>query len=145
MHFTLEKSRSAFTLVEIIVVIVIVSVLSTIALPKMTTVIERFQAKEGEQILLAFYGAEQRFAMENSRRTCSAYPCALWTSSLTALDVTARTTPKFGSPYFVGGSPQVIRIDRLQQSSTLYTLAIGFDGKITCLNNATLCAKMKYN
>ncbi len=145
MTFHFKKLNPAFTLIEIIVVIVIVGVMSAIALPKMGAAIERFRAKEGEQVLIALYGAEQRYAVDKFNKTCSDSSCQFWTPNLTLLDVdNTRTPPNFNSPSWVGGSSP-IRIDRMNGAALLYTLTINYTGSITCSNNATLCAKMKYN
>lgn len=66
MKKTTTKSRdSAFTLVEIIIVLVTIGVIAGMAIPKYQRTVERFRAKEGEQILLSALGSQKRFHIDH--------------------------------------------------------------------------------
>jgi len=53
------------TLLEIMVVVIVISVLATLAVPRFYIFVERMRAKEAEQILLAVLAAMNRYEIEN--------------------------------------------------------------------------------
>lgn len=53
--------NSAFTLTEVVAVIIIIGVLANLALPRYHIFVERMRAAEGMQILTALLGAQNAF------------------------------------------------------------------------------------
>jgi len=56
--------QNAYTLLEIIIVIVIISALVSLAIPKYTTTLEKTRLGEGLQIIEALYKAQRAFFFE---------------------------------------------------------------------------------
>lgn len=54
-----------FTLIELLVVVIIIGVLSSLALPKYRSAMDRARAAEVQQLLPALYAARERWIMEN--------------------------------------------------------------------------------
>ena len=60
-----KRLRKGFTLTEIVVTVIIVSVLASVALPRFTGVFERVRASEGVRILTALLRAQKVYEAEN--------------------------------------------------------------------------------
>ena len=58
--------QAGFTLAEIAIVVIAVGIISSVGFVNYSTMIEKFRAKEGEQILIALFGAEKRYAQEHT-------------------------------------------------------------------------------
>lgn len=126
-----RKRRAAFTLAEMIVVLIILSVIAAVALPQYNATVEKFRAAEGEQILLAIFGAQKRFAMDNG---------GSYAGALSQLDIEFRPSSNFGSPAVSSTSP-IAQITRTGS----YTLQLSDTGAITCTGGASgLCARLGY-
>jgi prepilin-type N-terminal cleavage/methylation domain-containing protein len=78
------KSRKAFTLIEVLIVVIILGVLATIAIPQFTKVAKRARLAEAWTNLSAIRTAQSLYYMEN----------ATYTTTLGNLDVSL-TSPNF--------------------------------------------------
>src|SRR3989338_991863 len=87
IHSRLKK-RKGFTLIEVIIVVIVVGIVASIAIPKMTTVVERMRAAEGVQILTTLLGAQNRFRQENNG----------FTNVMANLDVVISNSRNFTNP-----------------------------------------------
>ena len=131
---------SAFSLSEMVVVIMIIGVLASIALPRYQVTVERVRSSEGVNILTALLGAQKRYATENG---------GLYTGTLSNLDVTPPpSTPanNFDDPTVSAISP-LASIHRKNGPSGIddYTLQISDTGVITCFGGGGgICTKMGY-
>ncbi len=126
-----QKKSSGFTLTEILVVIVIAIVLTSIAYPKYTAMMERFHAEEGKTTLMALLAAQKRYSLRNG---------GSYASSLNNLDVDLRPLKYFDTPTVAGTNP----IAQITRTSS-YTLTINDSGVISCSGGAAgLCARIGY-
>lgn len=81
--------KSAFTLTEIVVTIVILGVLVTVALPNFNNHMRRIKTREAEVILKAVYAAQKEYRLNNPN----------YADDINLLDVQLSRTPKyFSSP-----------------------------------------------
>ena len=91
--------------------------------------LEKFRAAEGEQILLAIFGAQKRFALDNG---------GSYTNTLSQLDIEFRPSSNFGSPAV--SSATIAQITRTGS----YTLQLSDTGAITRTGGASDCARLGY-
>ena len=127
--FTL-KHQSAFTLLEITMVVTIIGIMAMFALPRYLTLLEKFRAKEGEHLLLTLLAAQKRYSIDNA---------GSYTGALINLDVDIRDPENFAMPT-VAANP-LARIDRV---GNLYTLSINASGTISCSSGSGICVQIGY-
>lgn len=136
------KNTLGFSLLEMMMVVIIVGILAAIALQKYSTVVEVFDSREGEQILIVLLGAQKRGFLDQGA----------YTNNFADLDVEFQTqTDHFG---VIGGgnifdgtaaAPNDY-LARVDHADGLYSLAIYRDGTLTCFNDNPdgFCQKMGY-
>lgn len=135
-----QQKTPAFTLIEILVVLIIVLGVAAMALPKFNTFVERFHAEDGKQILYGIYGAQKRYFLENKT----------YTASMAALDITLPVNNDFSliEPMndLEDGITYVGRGIRRKSGVDLYTLWVDSEGNIYCENGATpgYCQRMGF-
>ena len=146
--------KSSFTLLEMMTVMIILTVIGGLALPRYNSVVERSRSAEGVQILTTLLAAQHRFALENGGqfRTGSAGGNRLNT---TDLDVNFQTASgssfltRFFEIQIYGGvvvSPNpVARVFRKNclACGEMYRLEIDPSGVMSCTDIApfTYCRK----
>ncbi len=116
--------RHGFTLAEVLIVVVILSVLVGMAIPRYAAAVERNTSLEGINILTALLGAQRRFALENG---------GLYTANMNDLDVQIPPPRNFAAPQVFNNSGGVASIVR---KGNLYVLAINDQGVISCVGGA---------
>ena len=97
---------------------------------------EKFTAKEGEQILFALLAAQKRYELDHGS----------YTSTFSDLDVDFQQPKHFDTidDDNVQNSNPIADIARLS-GGTLYTLEIDDDGTIRCVNGTvSICTKLGY-
>ncbi|MBU0467452.1 MAG: type II secretion system GspH family protein [Candidatus Omnitrophica bacterium] len=126
------KSRSGFTLTEIVVTIVVIGTLAGLTLPKITNQVEKVKSGEGTKILQALLDAQRIYEFENGS----------YADDLDDLDV------EFGAPENFDALTDA-NISTANPVATItrtgdYTLSIDTDGTIKCINEVTagICARM---
>jgi prepilin-type N-terminal cleavage/methylation domain-containing protein len=127
------SDRQGFTLVEIIVVVIIIGVLASVAMPSYSIQIEKTRAAEGVQSLTALLAAQKRYQLENG-----AYEAG---PTLTLLDVDITASNNFLAPTISNAAGAVASIVR--NSATIpYTLSISDTGVVACACGACAPANM---
>lgn len=121
------------TLGEIVVVIVILGVLATIALPRYDTMAERMRSKEGANVLPTILAAQKRYELDNGTPA----------TTLSQLDLTFPGFEHFNAPTINAVSGGGANIQRNGAAPKNYTLQINSIGTITC-SGSSLCSKMGY-
>lgn len=72
------RMKNSVTVIEIIIVVVIIGIISSFAIPSYQNSIERSKAENAEFNLLAIYNAEKRYKLDQgSYYYCTADPCNL--------------------------------------------------------------------
>ena len=128
--------KKGFTLIELLIVMVIVGVLVTIALPKYYASMERGRAVEGINNLRAISDAANAQYLLNG----NAYPNFLFSSS--AQDVADITKSQyFGAPQITGTSSE-LRVLSVRLDDSYHLLAYNSGGKlmyIQCVGQEATC------
>ena len=96
------RRQTAFTLMELLIVIVILGTLVSVSIPLYVSLVERFVFTEGEQILLAALGAQRRWALDNN---------GAYTNNLSDLDVDIPESKNFCPPVLATTDP-IVSIQR---------------------------------
>jgi prepilin-type N-terminal cleavage/methylation domain-containing protein len=95
-----SKKRHGFTLVEIMIVVAIIALLASIAVPGFLRARKRAQASRILNDLRLIDGAVDMYAIENNKASGAAVPTAAWTAYMksgTYLYSTGKDI--FGNPY----------------------------------------------
>ena len=132
MGFIVSK-KNGFTLAEIIVVVIILGMLTTLALPRFTATFERVRASEGVNLLTALLGAQKAFQLENGS----------YATNPNDLEVDITSAANFDVPPTVAAADPIASIRR----TNAYWLEIDADGTIGCVDaapNAFTCAQAGY-
>lgn len=79
------KNNKGFTLMELLVVVFIIGILTSIAIPEYQKAVERSRSAEAQTILETLAKAEERYLMSNGA----------YTNELSELDVTIPTSTKY--------------------------------------------------
>lgn len=129
MMTSIIKKPDGFTLTEIMVIIVIVGILASVALPRFTGVVERVRAAEGVHILTSLLQAQKAYETENGN----------FADNPTKLDIEIDRADNFnvGSIVVQDDATNVAQITRTGG----YTLSIDEDGTISCTDGAITCAR----
>src|SRR3954453_2541258 len=80
MHLTSRRTRSAFTLVEIMIVVAIIALLAAIAVPGFLRARKRSQASKILNDLRMIDSAVDQYAIETSKTSGSAVAVSDWTN-----------------------------------------------------------------
>ncbi len=139
--------KKAFTLLEIITVVIIVGVIVGIAIPNFSMAVEKTKAKEGEAFLINLLGAQKRYALDHG---------GWYTSNLADLDLPVSTTeyfelPQVWNPQGIGyqwtiGGVLYDLVASIRRKGNLYELGISKEGQIACIVplSGDACKKMGY-
>lgn len=136
-----NQKVKGYTLIEVVVTIIVLGILTSLALPKLGSTIERGRAAEAMQILQAMLTAQRMYESENGAYLGGGTPegaCG-WVE----LDVSFLNSDSFDCPIPVDGTGSVVAtIDR--DGDPGYTLEILDDGTIQCSGGspANICQKL---
>jgi type IV pilus assembly protein PilE len=109
-----------YTIVEIIVVVVILGIMASFAIPKVTAPNEKVLSSEGINTLIALLGAQKRYFIEND----------VYTGNLAQLDVDGPPSAYFDVPTAIDGTGGAVA--SIGRTGGAYTLTISDTGIITC-------------
>src|SRR3989338_9836233 len=84
------RNKKAFTLTEIMVVLIIIGIMASFALPRFGTTAEFARASEGTQILTVLWTAQRKFAIDEVHNPGGGY-----TNNAANLDTRIPATPNF--------------------------------------------------
>lgn len=131
-----QYQKTGFTLIEIIIVIVIIGLLSSAALPKYFMTVETMRASKAKEILLDIYAAQKRLFIDNDDGT--------YTADLNELDITIPILKYFDAPIALNGlNPgDVIASITRDGSPGDYTLTIDNQSNFACTPNTTIPASI---
>ena len=124
--------NKAFTLLELIVVIVVIGVLAGVAVPRFSHTIEKSRIAEAINILATLRNAQEVYNLENGA----------YTATIGNLDVTIPVSKNFVAPTTAAANP-IASIQR-NASGYNYTLKIDSDGTVKCTGvaPANICARL---
>lgn len=119
-------------MIEMICAIVIIGFLAGLAIPRLTTTVEKSRLGEAINILETLRGAQELYKQENGA----------YTGSASDLDITIPTPRNFSDPTVADADP-IASIQR-NAGGYNYTLKINIDGTIKCagVSPANICAKI---
>ena len=132
--------KQAFTLIEVMIVVIIMGLIASYALPKYTSVIEKMHAKNAQQTLLDLYGAQKRYKIDNGNYASDA-------GAMDLLDVEPKGSDQFYEPVvcdkIVDGKTIIAEISRASTNPG-YTLQININAELTCINPVppNICTKL---
>lgn len=133
-------SKSGFTIIETIVVVVIIGLLVAIAIPNYRFVREKTIAAEGVQILESIRRAQWTYYYDEGATQTFA-------DDLVDLDVEIPTPENFDSvsdTHIDAGTDPSDVIANVRRSSGLFRLYISADGDIYCTGTGNACCKIGY-
>jgi len=146
VHYTKKRLASGFTLTEAVVVMIIVSVLIALAIPRFQWEIARVRSGEGHQILMALYSAQINYRRDNAGN---------FASKLTDLDAyvdVSSSPPRYfsnvkaddGSSTVGCGGAAVSYVAKLEENNSRYSLYALTDGRVICKPCPGVCQKIGY-
>jgi len=126
------RRSSAFTILEIMIVIVIMAVLATIAIPRYSVTMEKTRSTEGVQILQALVQAQKVYRFENGS----------FTNDINNLEITIPTPQHFNTPTVSTTDP----IATITRQNSRYTLSMTQNGVTTCSGDggSGLCTQLGF-
>ena len=124
-----DRRKSGFSLLEILVVVIIISVLAGVTLPSYSIHIERVRASEGVQLLTALLAAQERYRLENS----------VYATAMASLDIDVTNSSNFTVPPNLYNL--ATRVASVVRADNSYTLCINSAGVVSCDGDANICSK----
>ncbi len=116
----MKKQNQAFTMLELIIVVIILGILASIGVPKLYNNVTYSRALEGVHFLSAIRGAQMRYDLEYGG----------YTSDCDDLDIDLTSSPKnFDSIDCYANTDNIASIDEIDGQYVLY---IDPDGDICC-------------
>ena len=127
------REARAFTLMELMFVIVIVGILAGVAIPRFSHTIEKSRTAEAINILQTLRDSQEVYKLENGA----------YTANKDNLDITIPASKNFLAPTTAAANP-IASIER-NAGGYRYTLTIDINGTVKCggtVNPANICAKL---
>jgi len=126
-------NQDAFTLIEIIIVVIILGIIASLGIPKYTGMYEKTRLGEGVQTLGVLRGAQKRYFLENDS----------YATALNNLDVTIGTMKYFKDVKAANNASATSYVAQLTRSDDSYTLSISTDGTYSCTGDP--CSGFRLN
>lgn len=130
MKKTPNAKKYGFTLLEVVVVVIVLAILASIAVPRYTRALERSRAAEGTYFLGTLLSSMERYNLEQGQ-----FPSNQIFSSTTGLDIDVPTLKYFtsGTRVWASCSSAFPCATVYRNASPTYTLAIRRDGTVYCV------------
>jgi prepilin-type N-terminal cleavage/methylation domain-containing protein len=132
------KNNRAFTLMEMMIVVIIVGAITAVAVPSYSIHIERVRSAEGVQSLTALLAAQKRYQLENNA----------YATVLANVDIDVAASNNFNVPTVANNAAAVASIQRRNDPNIPYTLSISDVGVVACncigCNPANICNRIGY-
>ncbi len=124
--------EKAFTLIEIMVVVIIIGVMAAFGVPAYQNAVERQIASEGISLLTAIRGSQERYRIDNGA----------YTATIGDLDITIPASANYDTITALDGSTGGY-VGQVGRSTGTYILAITNTGTVgCCYTDANICQKM---
>ena len=133
--------KNCFTLLELIMVVIIIGILASIALPLFIGLIEKTRSTEGTNVLGALRKAQVAYYSEKGN----------YTNNLSDLDLVLKGTRRFFNdpvavkPVVYSSDSEIVNIQRNSTAyiyGAVYHLRIDVEGDIWCTGNNGVCTKI---
>ncbi|MCM8801489.1 MAG: prepilin-type N-terminal cleavage/methylation domain-containing protein [Candidatus Omnitrophica bacterium] len=134
--------KKGFTLLELIVVIIVLGVIMSIALPQYFKVVERSRTSEAVNVLGILRAAQVRYYAQNSAFTNDINDLDVDVTTPTYYDI-ALNNPAYAEDAVVATLTR--NNVRVPAGYAGYTLTITVNGLIACSNNADACRELGYS
>jgi prepilin-type N-terminal cleavage/methylation domain-containing protein len=119
----------AFTMIEVIIVVVLLGILAAVAIPKIVSPNEMIISSEGQSLLTVMLSAQKRWSLENN---------GAFTDTFANLDITL-TPSNFKTVTAINGAGN--RVASMIRNDDTYTLSIDENGIIYCVGDG--CANAR--
>ncbi len=135
------QQRKGFTLLELLMVVIIIGILVSIALPQFVKTTERSRAAQMLPLLATIRGAEIRYYASD--------PTNAYTTTLSLLDITVPAAAQLPAGWDTAtgvtvtvGTPSLVKIKRTSGSSTVNTksLEVNIDTGNPCADDPAAAA-----
>ena len=126
-------SLAGFTLLEIVIIILILSVLSAVAAPKFLNIIERQKVKAAEIVLKDGYMSQRRYYIDNNDA---------WADDINDLDLELVAPEGFNDLIATLDTFRILQIRR--DRTEVYWLKINADGDLTCASSGSTCQTLGF-
>lgn len=103
-----RKRNGGFTLLELIIVVIVIGILASIALPRYVRITEKGRASEGKSLLGAIRGAQMIYAAQNAK----------YSNNLSLLDLDFTT-----AKYFTFSIPAAANTSALSDATAVIGIA----------------------
>jgi prepilin-type N-terminal cleavage/methylation domain-containing protein len=128
------KQSQAFTLMEIMLVVIIIGVIATVAMPSYQLALERTHSAEGVQMLGSLHDAIKIFYFEQESLP----------TSMGNLQITFSGIQYFSDPVLPGTKDSIAEVTRVG-GVTSYDLGISLEGDIYCDSTPlSYCSRLGY-
>ena len=117
-----EYKIKGFTLIEITIVVIIITIFASISLPNYFMMRERAYVADAIHLLKVLYAAEQRYYVYNKT----------FTANLNQLDVTITMPSTFNTLVLQSADP-IVHMTRVKASPDNYRIGINANGSILCV------------